>query len=683
MAKRKRPRQVAAPGTTLESRLFRLAGKLLFCTVVIVLVLTVSQCTIKKPESPTWTTQFTLPLVNRTYPMSELIAKIDQGGIGFDADGNVIYSISREIDTVRLESEVLSTSDITYSVAEVLGEVHIEAPVLAPVTVDIAQIGGLAAFVPGDVPAMAFEMDIALPPAANFTTVTISSGEARITLSNNLGFDLSAVTIDLYDLERSQSLGSQTLASGIPDGGTDSMSFNLAERTISNSLQARLDVSTPGGSVLSTSGKQLTTALRFPTDLSVTSALAEIPALQRDFSKPVALSETDAIYHAVLTGGQLALDVSNQTNLASSVTITFPDIRTGGLPLTVDRSVAPQTSANIAIDLTGCELAPSDSTVPQELPVTVRATTPSTAPQQVEMDQYDFFSVDAALRNLDFGSLTGVFSSVKAVIDPRQETIDVPSGFDSLQLVSAVLMLEIENGVNLAGSLDITIQGDNGKSLNVSGPVAAGTDGAAVVSTIVDSGIAGFLTPVPSVIDIAGSAELGDAVSVATLHLEDYVLGRINIVAPVEVIIPRTPIETDVESESIAQDDIVVVTDHLIESRFIYSVINHLPVGAAVNIYLGGDSATLMSNPQLAFVDDIFVTAAPTTGGIVSDTASTGYQKIIIDSSDAQILRNDPLFIGTELILDDSNGLPVKLTSSDYVTVIGRLEVDYRFDGEF
>jgi len=187
----------------------------------------------------------------------------------------------------------------------------------------------------------------------------------------------------------------------------------------------------------------------------------------------------------------------------------------------------------------------------------------------------------------------------------------------------------------------------------------------------------------PSLITISGSAAFGDGVSTGSIRGGDYIHATVCIVAPLEVILPRTVIEPDIESEKINQDDFDPITDHVIEARLIYNVINRLPVGASINLYLSGDSATILTNPEVSFIDEIYVVAAPTVGGITSDTVSTGYQTVIIDSLDVDVLKNDTLYIATQIVIEDTNGQPIKLTASDYLTLIGRLEVDYRFDGEF
>ena len=72
--------------------------------VVILVFLTLAQCTVKKPEAPSWNSKLTIPLVNRTYTMTEIIDRIDQDGISFDSLGNVNYSLTQQLDTVSLDA---------------------------------------------------------------------------------------------------------------------------------------------------------------------------------------------------------------------------------------------------------------------------------------------------------------------------------------------------------------------------------------------------------------------------------------------------------------------------------------------------------------------------------------------------------------------------------------------------
>ena len=81
-----------------------------------------------------------------------------------------------------------------------------------------------------------------------------------------------------------------------------------------------------------------------------------------------------------------------------------------------------------------------------------------------------------------------------------------------------------------------------------------------------------------------------------------------------EVILGRTEVEADIESEDLEQDDMDVITEHALEARFVYEITNHLPLGVDVSIMLGGDSVSVMSTPQVT-IDGLGVSAAPTVCG--------------------------------------------------------------------
>jgi hypothetical protein len=683
MNRNRNRRQNQESDSPMESRLVKFSTKLGLSLVVMILALTAMQCTVKKPESPTWETQFTVPLINRTYVMSEIIDKMDQDGIGMDVDSAITFSVSEDIDTVVLDAANLATGDLSYVAVQSLGLIDLPAPVLTPVQLDLIDIGGLAAFLPGTIPATSFSLNSNLPAFTEFTTVGLETAGAWIKVSNNLGFAMTLDSVELWDANLNRSIGRKSFPAPIPAGSTDSVHFDLSGQTISNTIEALIKASTPGATVLSTAGKNLITTFVFDGDLTVGAATAEIPAQSHNFSTPVTLAEGDAIYNATLTSGLLQIDIGNQTSMDATLDITFPDLVLGNTPVAFQRTVTAISNATITLDLAGYELRPADSTVPQDINIEVTANIPGSAPLHKTVNQNDQFIINASLSNLKFESVAGVFAAVTTSFEESQHDIEVPTGFDSISFASAVLTINIANALEMPGDLNIDLVGSNGKTLNISGTVNPGTAGGPVVTSFVDNTVADFLSPIPSQITVSGSATFGDGVSEGIIRAGDYIAADLSILAPLELIIGQAIIEPDIEGEEIDQDDIKAITDHVIEARLIYNVINRLPLGASVNLYLSGDSATVFSDPEVSFVDDIFVLAAPTISGITSDTISTGFQTVVIDSSDVHVLENETVYIGTQIVLEDTEGQPVKLIASDYIQIIGRIEVDYLFTGDF
>ncbi len=661
--------------------LLGLGGKLFFAAVVVIVVLTFTQCTVKKPEAPEWNTQFTVPLVNRTYQMPELISKMDQDGVGFDADSNIVFSVSHELDTIGLDPDNLATADLEYSLSQTVGKLTIVKPVISPITTNIANIGGLPAVYPAVIPAGSFSVVADFPAIDNYTTAVIDTGLVYVVVTNNLGLDIDAATIQLFDQLHWVSLGSAMLSGVLPDGATDSLPFDLGGRTVSNSLSATISCHTPGGAVADASGKAISIAAHFVDDPVVSSATAQIPALQRSFTESVSLDESDVITDATLAAGSVVLTISNNTAVDADLEITIPDLQLDGVPLTVTRHVTGFGSVDVNLPLAGYAIQPSDLAAPQSLPVEVQADIAATAPNQVSISESQSFAASVSLSGLEFESVTGYFSNMEATIDPIVQDIDVPKGFDSIQFTSVVLTLEIDNAVALPGHLDISMVGNNGQTLPVAGDIEPRVLATAVTTALVQSDVATFFSPIPSQVTITGSAGFGDG-QLGTIRAGDYLTGRVRIESLLEMVIPETPIETDISNEDIDQKDIEKITDHVLAARFIYNVTSHLPIGATVNILISPDSATLFSAPQLRF-DDISIDAAPVTAGVVTDTLSTGFQTIAIDSADVRILENPTLYIAQELILHGTAGQVVRLTKDDYISVTGRIEVEYRFDGNF
>ena len=665
--------------------MLKFGSKLLLGVFVIVLFLTLVQCTVKKPESPTWTTGATVPVINRTYGMQEIVRKIDQDGISMDSSGNVIFSISQQIDTMKLAQDLLSTPDLSVAVSQSIGDVTINTPSISPVSVSISSIAGLATSLPGDsaaVSPMSFTVSNTPPSISEFSEATIASASAYAVVGNSLGIDLDQVTVELFDIDSNRVVASGPIPGGLAHGVTDSVLLPLSGQTVSNHLTLRSNCHTNGGVVDSASYRYVRTNIDFDGDIVVSYGRATIPGFTENRTEQLDLQESNRIDSASISSGTLRIDLTNATELTSHLDITFPDIFWGGQPLVINRDLSPRQQRSVTVDLAGHVVRMNDVTVPQSLSVNLVATVDGTT-TQVPVYSTDSFVVDASVQNVQFASVSGDFNGTVNNFGPIGQTIDIPLGFDAVTLINAVLTVDIANGVNIPGSLSAVILGDNGKQLPIGGYVTAGTPANPSITTISNSDVADFLSPIPGHIDVSGHVVFDDGTASGTITSSDFVVGTVGIVSPLDLIISPTTFRSDIQKTDIDTSNIDAITNHVLTARFLYEIANHLPIGATIDLAFSGDSATLYSNPQL-LIQALKVDAAPVSAdGLVQTEATSGIQEIALDSTDIQVLNNDPLYIGPVITLDGSNGQVVRFTQNDYITISGVVQVEYRFDGDF
>lgn len=650
---------------------------------VVLIFLTAVQCSIKKPESPQWTTDMTVPVVNRTYNMQDIIDEIneDEAYLALNDQGAPVFSYTDEIDTVYVSDnlENLSTADVAYHTGEVLGEVTINPDNPAPVSIDLADHVTL---ILEAIPPASFDIIDTIPSLGTFSQATIASGSFDLILTNDFGVDLDTVIISLYDLAGSNLIYTETLLPpGIPDGEIDTVTIDLTGKTISDELELRLHCHTPGaGPTFSLADKSLSAAVEIGSGLTVSSAVTEVPRLIRTFSEQVPLDEDNLIESAVLESGQLDFTVTNGTSLDAEFDITFDDFTRGGNPLVITRTVAAGSTEPIGVDLADYTFAPLDQVQPQDISIDVSVVIDSTAPDMVAIDENDSLSVDADVSDLSFSSITGTFQTVEADLDPISLDLDLPKGFDEVQLVGAVLTLEVENTINVPGSLFVDVLGSNGKTLNIVGEISGGVTDSLQVTDLSD-----FLSPIPTGINVTGRASFGHGAS-GTINAADYALSTVTIAAPLQVIIPDSVnFEGDVSSEEIDQEDIDIITDHVTTATLVSTVTNHLPVGVEVMIYIDGNEANVTgldaATPPTAqqIIGPFTVAPGTVADHIVSEAAVSENS----NSVDIAILENETLYIGTLITLLGTDGQSVLLTAGDFVSVQGVINVEYFFDGEF
>nr|MBN2277681.1 hypothetical protein [candidate division Zixibacteria bacterium] len=661
--------------------------KFLLGFIIISIFLTTVRCTIKKPESPTWTTNLTIPTVNRTYLMPEIIDKIDQPGLTIDTlTGDIMYTFETELDTIDV-SEDLSSPQTTRVISNTVGLVTINPDEPPPSTVSAFDIGlGLGI---GDIPfGWLPDMVVNVPDIDGFSWANITSGAVYVRIVNDFPVDFDTVRVELFDLITSQTITTASFPNypgqpAIEAGATDSIQIGLSGKNISNQLRLIIYAFTTGGSGLSLSESQISSSVSFANGLIVSAAQAEVPEIVKDFSEAFTVSSEHTVTSAIIESGNVQFTLQNGSNINANLDITIPDFSLGGIPFSINRTVLANNTSVVNIDLAGYDFSPSDQTMPQAVDINVSARIDSTAPNEVLIYSTDAFLVTSFISRLDFSSLTGIIDSTEATFDDIDVDVDLPKGFDSLQLVSAVLEVAIENAIEFPGALDITITGDGGQTLNIAGIIDPGTSANPVTTYIIDSNLAAFLNPVPAYLTVSGLAYFGDGSSSGTITTQSHIVPRLRLTSPLELIINRATFAGDTTSEDIDTEDIDLVTDHLIEATFTPTIINHLPIGVEVEFYMDGNPDHLNAEQARVVIGPLAVEAGQVASGNTVTEATESVLSIVLDSSDAQVLNNENIYTTQTITLVGSAGQPVKITGTDYVTVQGLVEVEYKFDGEF
>ncbi len=678
MAKRRKRRKKSGQLGFRDRMAIGLSLKIALSLAVIVTFLSLVQCTINKPEAPSWISQFTVPLIDRQYDMPELIQRIDEPTLTLDSSGNPFFSIQQDVDSVGVNAS-MTVADITQAVGDVVGLINISPAIIPPLTVAFSNI---IAFPPGLIPPAPMDIVFDGPVMPSFQSAKFNGGFVRTIVENNLGVFLDTVKVDLVDLTSFLVVGSGEFIGGLPIGARDTLIIPLDGKTVGNRFRMQVHAHTPGGTILSLSGKNIMLEMSISDPLILESGTAIIPEITKNFSQKSGISSPHVIRNATLESGLLSLTLNNGTALSVDMTLSIPDLLLAGVPLTIVDTLPGNTSRIINLDVSGYSLIPTDIIAPQDIDIQIVAHVPPSAPNAVTVNSTDSLTATASLSNVAFSSVQGVFNAITTSFAPISASIAVPNGFDSAQFTAATLALDIDNASGLSGSLNVSVLGSNGKSITISGPIAAGSATTPVTTTITNSNLSDFLNPIPSSYTVSGSVSFGDGVTITDITKSDYVTSHVTISSPLEVAFNGSSVQLDVQSSSVDTSSIDIITNHLQQATVNATVTNHLPIGIDVYLYLSSDSATLYSAPQVT-IGPITVSAGRVDGAGITVASTISNSVITVDSADVQVLKNSVVYVGQLLTLASSGGQPIRFLGADFVDVKAHVIIDYLINDKF
>ncbi|MCP4580189.1 MAG: hypothetical protein GY839_01125 [candidate division Zixibacteria bacterium] len=641
----------------------------------------ITGCSVEKPEAPSWETTWDMPLTNKTYTIEEIIEEMDSEEITFDSLGNPGFSISQEIDTIAVENNLTSPA-VNQTYSDSLGIIDIDAPIVPPTNFALADLSLpiVIDVIPIDT---SFSINEDLSAFGNFDWADISAGEINIEVANDLGIDIDSLAIGIYNTsDLGTPIGFTIFETGIADDQTLNRQIDLAGERLENALTLiTFGVVDSQGIVAPANDMVITTT--FPSGLSVSGAMAEIPGFTKDLNQVVDLGDESVIYEAEIDDGSMTLQIDNGTSLPMNVSLSIPNFDLDGSALTIDESIAGNNTLYRVVDLTDYTFTPSGISSPQTISIDVSAVIVGSAPTKYLINSSDNLDVSADVSEITFRSVMGRIESAEITIDPMSQDVDIPDEFAEAQLTQAELRMILYNNSTTEVYVDLLLENESGsRSLVVQDTIQARALAASTpleTEIIVESmTLSAFLNPAPSIINISGTAILNPAGDDSVrISKDDFFYGEVEIYSPLAFALSDTiEIELDASDVEIDSEDLPDF-----EETFAYGTINaeltsHLPVGARVALYIGfyADDR-IFSDPNSVVVGPFTLEQAETdVNGYAIEEAISVFNDSLT-SSEIVIFENDIVYIAPQVQLLPTGAGGSAIQGSDYINITATARV--------
>jgi hypothetical protein len=304
-----------------------------------------------------------------------------------------------------------------------------------------------------------------LPSFTNFETAVFRSGFLDITVKNNLTTSLNDVSIKIFNTVGHTQIGVDVIVPAIPAGQTRTVSLDLTDKTVTNSIRVAVVLSGSPGTAspvlidLNNSNVQFIVTGR---DLKVKSGRVILPpqtvtSFQSKDTATIVPGGGFELDEIKTTTGNLEYSIQSTAPLKVTLNIKLPEVRRVGVPVTETVVISPNSTktglisvVNTLFDL-GTDIKHPYNRVPMENSVTL-----SSDGALVTFNSEDAISPTIRLANPVYDYLKGYLGQSTSVILP--DSID--TGFsDIMQNISGSFVLaDPVMRINYSNSFSLPVQ---------------------------------------------------------------------------------------------------------------------------------------------------------------------------------------------------------------------------------
>jgi len=648
--------------------------------IAFLIFLLLISCSFDPPVAPTWETNITLPLINKTFHMDEIVN--DEKYLTSDSTGQVYFDFSREMDRYTV-GDKLHIEGFDENFEANVGSFKIEALEPSTVTNPFTSIYSGAEALHGVTMAapefLISDVTSTLPTFEEFSWIVIDTGTVFLSLTNGLPVWLGTdLVLKLIDDPTDTLISESSFNREIAPGEIVTTNIDLSDKRFSNQIKLVLVGSSPGskGELVTVDAYSSIEIVTTFSTFAVKEALAKIPAIRSTSQEALAIDDSVSIETAIIQSGQLNFAVDNLLTIPGKLIYQLSDFYKNGEPYIDSTYLADESHSQFSIPLQGLVLRPKRAEVgEQEIRVEWTFVTESSN-SFAHVRSSDQFQAHLSSSEIVFSAITGILKDVTIEIEPFSEDLNFSDELDSVKLVNAIIRLEIENTINFPAHSNITIQGINGAgktvNLQVQESILPAPDGGSRTTTIIldktNSDIIEFMNALPEQILVSGSVQLGDDNSPGSVEQSDYIQGSINITAPLSFSFPTQTATSEIDTLEIEEDSQETIHDRLLSGQVVARITNKMPFGATIVAKLSTQDSTVYSRPQL-LIGPLDIKPAPVDAAGYASSASLNEITLGLTKEDLQIFENEKVFTGIEIIFPGSDGTAVHVMTSDYITI--------------
>ncbi|MCK4559020.1 MAG: hypothetical protein KAV45_04500 [Calditrichia bacterium] len=684
----------------MKSKLIKWVLSSLFLVILI-------SCTLEEPVLPTWFAEWGIPF-DAGFTMTEVL---DDPNFITDTTGTGEVRIAISISDTSDEKTVTS-SDLAIKPEDDSAGDTIDDLTLGTQGPEKSSTFDLTDMIPGPVvpgtviipPGMTVEIDLIYLLYYDIKYAHIETGTFQIELVNNTPLDIDAGTqITIYDDSTNTEIGTAIIPGTVPANSSAfaTPDMPLDDKVIHTRFRLVMQIPiVPGSKDITQEGIDNSTSWVNGTlfDLTVLEAEARFPEQTLLITDSTSVIEEEhRIRKGIIDEGQIFLTLENNIEATARVKVRLLNLHhvLTGETLTDSIVLAPNSTTPKTIFVENYRIADYPDSNSGELVdyihYEVDIVTDSTE-SYVTISQDDDVFVRVQPDSLYFRMIDGIVNRIEIDIDPIvKDDFDDFSKIDgTIYLDSLEMKLNMRNETNLPIDITLYISGTDDIREVTLDPIHATIPRAEEGGYLQlklrgdensDNDIVDLMSILPTSIRMEAQAFIDGSGSV---RVGQNVWADYQIYSPLFIrIVEPSSINTDIIEEAIDEDVRDKIENNVKSAVFLFNIENGLPVGSEAVVYVSNDSTklfddTIPDDDSTKFtIRELIAAGNIGTDGFVDIPENSDFQINLTKDRRKLFYRNEIIYIGTKVILDDTDNKLVKFRPEDEISILGFFKFNF------